>query len=608
MRFSLKKSIYIGVFIPTIAMICFSLYNLYKEYNHYQLLEENEEYIFYTDSINKLVLTLGQERGMSSIVFALPKEQIAYNIPLEQKRKAFDNAVANFELQAKFDSDHKHLYKKIEATLIQIKHTRSMIDTKEYVDIDQFFFGVYTKLENELLALQSHIIDHLPQEIQHDYSNTMYISNMIASSGIARGYISYYLSKQKPLSLEQSRDILLHYYQSTNIIRNTLSNYEFEYLQNKEVYELDEKIKQYISQIEQVNVEAALFNKDLHYPLEAIEWFDIWTKKIAYLDRVNSDIKKIIEQKYKTLKKQTDLEMLIIMAFVLISFIILVFSFRITQMLTTHIEILSQTLGKLKPLQTNTKEVDFDSNTGLDDALVLIVDTIEEIKKATRSKEQFLANMSHELRTPLNSIIGFSQIIEKKDGLPSDVKKMVERICISGKHLLGVINSILEFAKISSGKMELNKVEVPVENLFAEVLSVIEPLTKKKGINLIVKEDFGVVYVDPLQFKTVLLNLLSNAIKFTPDGRTITLEYRYNNEHIFSVCDEGFGIESDKIEAIFEPFKQLKHDRNIIVAGTGLGLAITKEIVRLHEGDMRLQSVVGEGTCVDVVLSEKRGK
>ena len=220
---------------------------------------------------------------------------------------------------------------------------------------------------------------------------------------------------------------------------------------------------------------------------------------------------------------------------------------------------------------------------------------------ANRAKSEFLATMSHELRTPLNSIIGFSDLMISGGGgeISGTQKRFIENISVSGKHLLSLINNILDLSKIEANKMELYYEVFPVEEIFTEVKQLISPLVAKKGLKVgfFRDEDLETIYADKTRFKQMLFNLISNAIKFTPKDGKVSISARRNGDMAeFSVKDTGIGIsEKDKIK-LFQPFTQLDSATNRQYAGTGLGLSLVKRFVEMHEGNIRVESEVGEGT------------
>lgn len=232
---------------------------------------------------------------------------------------------------------------------------------------------------------------------------------------------------------------------------------------------------------------------------------------------------------------------------------------------------------------------------------------MEQAQEANKAKDAFLSNMSHELRTPLNAIIGFSQVLLAKKDTPDSVKAFVDKINLSGKNLLSLVNTILDFSKIESGKMEVAKTRFNLSDLMEEVKVLIEPMSEKKRLKCIVQIDNEVqIYADRQLIKQVLVNLLSNAIKFSSDDEVIVIAHEtVENKEKFSICDHGHGIAQDKIATLFDPFVQIREHQNDAIKGTGLGLSIVKKIIELHNGEIWVESIEGEGSCFSFSLPQQ---
>lgn len=232
-------------------------------------------------------------------------------------------------------------------------------------------------------------------------------------------------------------------------------------------------------------------------------------------------------------------------------------------------------------------------------ALLKLVDQVE---RASQSKDMFLANMSHELRTPLNAIIGFSQILGMNQSLPQNLKPYIDKIGIAGNNLLTLVNTILDFAKLEAGKLTFKPEVTIVSGIMRDVGTIIEPMAAKKSIRFHYSEMISLgLYLDRQLIHQVLLNLLSNAIKFTPEGGDVTMSVEFDEEkrvYRFGVCDTGIGIEAKDIITLFDPFTQVENPFQKSSKGTGLGLAISKRIIEdLHGGRLWVESEPGKGSC-----------
>ncbi len=223
-----------------------------------------------------------------------------------------------------------------------------------------------------------------------------------------------------------------------------------------------------------------------------------------------------------------------------------------------------------------------------------------QLLEANRHKSVFLANMSHELRTPLNAILGFSELLSD-DARRYDVDtqhRFLEQIHSSGKHLLGLINDILDLSKVEAGQMDIHLQEVAVDESVQIVLATVEPLARTKEITLNTEPAPGLHLVaDPSKLKQMLLNLVSNAIKFTPNGGRVTIRTRQVDSWIeIAVTDTGIGIAKSDLGRLFTEFQQLDAGPGREQEGTGLGLALTKRFAELHGGHVSVESVPGEGS------------
>jgi signal transduction histidine kinase/DNA-binding response OmpR family regulator len=224
-----------------------------------------------------------------------------------------------------------------------------------------------------------------------------------------------------------------------------------------------------------------------------------------------------------------------------------------------------------------------------------------ELMEANRHKTVFLANMSHELRTPLNSILGFSEmLIDASNGQFPEATRMrfLEQIHSSGKHLLGLINDILDLSKVEAGQMELRLSNVSVAEVAYQVVATAEPLAAHKHIKMeLDTSGASQIVADEGKLKQMILNLVSNAIKFTADGGTVTIKAaRVADRMVISVADNGIGIAEKDIKRIFTEFQQVDSGANRTQQGTGLGLALTRSFAALHGGEVRVESEPGKGS------------
>lgn len=230
---------------------------------------------------------------------------------------------------------------------------------------------------------------------------------------------------------------------------------------------------------------------------------------------------------------------------------------------------------------------------------------------AARAKDELLATMSHELRTPLNSVIGLSVILQRDlhGELNAKQREYVAQIESSGRHLLEVITSILELAKMEAGKLDATLEPVDAAALVEDAIAVMAPLAEHSGLHVDIDTTATLLPIaaDPLRAKQLLLNLLSNAVKFTDPGGTIGVRARPHDEGVeISVWDTGVGIPPDRLGDIFDPFEQVDSSLSRRYPGTGLGLALSRRLAELQHAQITVKSIVGEGSEFTVIFPTAR--
>ena len=233
-----------------------------------------------------------------------------------------------------------------------------------------------------------------------------------------------------------------------------------------------------------------------------------------------------------------------------------------------------------------------------------VAERTAQLERVNRMKTDFLGRSSHELRTPLNAILGYSDLLAEQSAGPPPYPRFVANIQEGARHLLAIVNDLLDISKIEAGRIDLNRETFCPADALEEVLVVIAPLAKTKRIAIDNQVPAALsIHADRTRFKQVLYNLLSNAVKFTPEnGRVWIADSSRGSAAAFCVGDTGIGIPASELESIFDEFHQVSGPSGAAREGTGLGLAITRRLVELHAGAIAVESVLGQGSRFTVSL------
>jgi PAS domain S-box-containing protein len=222
----------------------------------------------------------------------------------------------------------------------------------------------------------------------------------------------------------------------------------------------------------------------------------------------------------------------------------------------------------------------------------------KKAEESNRLKSDFLSVISHELRTPLTVMLGNTPLLTQRHELPeqNEIVSIALDIENSGKHLLALIDDLLDFSKIEANKMELYPEWFSVKNLMEDVVSSYQVIARQKELPIVLEMDNIKICADKIRIKQIIFNLLSNAVKFTDEGRIEIKVTQEGSQAVFRVQDTGVGLSPDDIAVIFDLFRQVDESPTRAASGTGLGLAIAKKLVEMHDGQISVQSTLGEGS------------
>ena len=613
MKMSISKLLAIAIWLPVLMLLGLSGYNLYTQINKYEKAQKSIEYLKLGKKLENILVYLGQERGVSSIYSVSKGNYPKSKQLIAKKRKLLDNAVSDLKSFLNENPQFYNTTKDVLNTLNQLPIIRKKIDTFSSDYIHTYFFTYYTVLEKQILNTEAKIFRYFPEEVKTDFALKMELDKIIAYSGITRGFGSYFITADEPMSEKDYKNVLMTYYHASNIlITNLSSNPEIsEFLNDAKFKKLEENIKEELFYIQQANMGNYLNGEFDGYPIDAIDYFDSFTKRISYFKHsgnlLGNEIQKNIDKIETTIINKRNLAITIF----IIALFLLVLGFYINKMINKHIKELSITLNKLAPITGEDISIDINTPQGMHKALQITEEAIAITQKAVKESEEnakakslFLANMSHEIRTPLNGILGFLELLKTTELTPEQ-QDYINTVAQSAENLLQIVNNILDVSKIESNKLTLEEIDFKLEDELENTLEVFATPCAQKEIEYVAKvspDIPSVIKGDVLKLKEILTNLINNAIKFTHKNGTIEVTVKLNTIEdnkaniYFEVKDTGIGMSEEQKNKVFEAFSQADESVTRKYGGTGLGLTIVKSYIEMMGGEIKVDSAINKGT------------
>ncbi len=613
MKMSLNKLLAIAIWIPSLILISLSGYFLYNSYNKYVYTQKSIKYLELAKKIENILVYVGQERGTSAI-YSVSKGEFPNSKQLmKSKRALMDMSIKQLKNFIKKNPEYYSEIKGIISTLSKLPEIRRNIDNFKDNYIQNEFFNYYTKLSNQLINTEGKILKKFPTELKPFYIQKFQLEKMIDYTGIIRGFGAYYITADQPITEKQYENILLKYFHNSNILlTEILKNKKIKMMyQSKNFLKTEKQIASLIYYIQQANQEYYLTDEFNGYPIDSLDYFNIFTNRIGYfkktIESIDDDIKIKLNQIVYTAYKTRNINI----AVFLIAIFILIIGFYINRAIIKHIKSLSNLLTSLTPITGKDVSIDIATPEGMNQALQIVDDAIkitqESVRKAeeaTKAKSLFLANMSHEIRTPLNGILGFLELLNTTE-LNEEQLDYVNTVSQSAKNLLQIVNNILDVSKIESNKVSLELIDFKALDEFENTIELFGTPAAQKNIELTtqISPDIpSVIKGDILKIKEILTNLLSNAIKFTPNGGHINVKIQLqkiieNKAKIyFEIKDSGIGMSEEQKEKVFDAFSQADESVTRKYGGTGLGLTIVKSYIEMMGGEIRIESELNKGT------------
>jgi len=606
---SIKKnrSITILFLVASIIIFSFLIYNIFIASNKCGNKEKSLTNILLIEKINYIINKVENERIYSAIYLG-KAEKIRKN-QVNSFRKIVDQEIEETLLFFKNKSNFSHQKELLTKISIALNAIRETIDLRNR----SYQISLFDNYENKIIRPLNRIIQKFDKNFSEEYAIELTLFKQLIkiknNLNTETSFIAFILSQSKKMSHTE-----LHLWENLINHDNTPN---FQSLRNiqmiKELYETIDPL--YFSNIKN-HERAEIFNDSLSgdYSLSIEKWLNVSTSKI---NKINVAQKILFINIKSSLNKEIDeLEELIInvILYSIFFFLLILMLIYLAYNIRRNSLYLTETLKDIEAELNEKQKLEIQEVIRKNDTIEIYKFLANAIKEPSREKDNFLANMSHEIRTPLNGIIGFTNLL-KVENLEEEQLEFVNIIEESSNNLLRIVNDILDFAKVSSGKIEFEYISFNIMEKFEACVDsyTIKAAQKNIELGLFIDPELPTEIIgDPTKISQVLLNLLSNAIKFTPDDGQINISIEKISETSqdidvkFSVKDSGIGIEEAKKAKIFDAFSQADASTNRKFGGTGLGLTISSKFVELMNGKLNIRSQKNLGSTFFFTLTLKR--
>jgi len=621
-KLSLNTLIRIAVYVPSFILAVASLVYLIKNFQSFNETKRNAQYLQAAQALDKLINSLDQERGASTIYF------VSHGAYPQSREAVYQTRVKTEEAKTKLDqilAENPEIGKVLQQTdvLDQLKNINTI-----RVNIDRFntnfndwFFGYYTNLEQKLTDAEAKLLQNIPEELKKIYLIRLQFTKILSFSGIVKGMGAYYLTAGIPMSDTDYKKVFFKYFHESNLLplENLPETLKNRYLDSS-YKTLRQQIETLVFNIEQANMAYYLGEDFSGYPIDPNDYLTKLNQRNSYFSTTVTALDSQIKEQLSEITSASQRNLIISFLLQIMAILLGALGHHINKRLSRHIEELGDLIVKLAPIVGRKTEFDIRTAEGMstaveivDEAITTTQEALKRAEEASKAKSLFLANMSHEIRTPLNGILGFLELLKTTDLTPEQLE-YVNTIGQSAKNLLQIVNNILDVSKIESNKVTLEIIDFKAVDEFENTVEIFATPAAQKNIEYVVDISPDIPTTlkgDVLKIKEILTNLLSNAMKFTNPKGAVSVAIKYLGTEMkkdkggqekpfanlyFEVKDTGIGMSEEQKRKVFEAFAQADESVTRKYGGTGLGLTIVKSYVEMMGGEIQVESELNKGT------------